>query len=87
MNKYMSYVLCLVIIIISMLGAYSYANKHRDELAKAEYKAIVLNTKNPIKTEAVAKLGDKLNEYYIQRFRDGTNTCYIHKGSISCLKE
>jgi transposase-like protein len=88
MNKITAYIVSTIIIIVGIGLCFTANHFYSKAIRDEQYKAVVLNTKNPIKTEAIAKLGDKLNEYYIQRFEDRINNvvCYVHKGSISCLK-
>ena len=48
-----------------------------------------MSKENPVKAEAIAKMGDKYPELYVQRFVDVEykKICYIFNRSISCVQQ
>lgn len=58
--------------------------KHTDKKDKP-----TMSRENPIKAEAIAKMGDKYPELYVQRFIDVEykTICYIFNRSISCVQQ
>lgn len=73
-----AFIITLNVIVLLCTCLFVYMNK----LSKDDE----VNKLNPKEVQPVAKISGKIGEFYIQKFKDGSVTCYVHKGSISCVR-